>query len=107
MNQENRNYVTELVLFKLKEGVDINTFLQASADVSDMLKTDLPGFIDRSLEHTQDESMWVDIVRWESMDQALEAMKIVESKQEFQPFVSLIETKDVQMFHLKPAQIVN
>jgi hypothetical protein len=105
MNQTNGQYVTELVLFKLKEGVDKNTFLRAAHDLNHVLKADILGFISRSLEHTEDEEEWVDIVRWESMDNALEAMKIVESKSEFQSFVSLIEPKNAQIFHLIPAQL--
>ena len=67
--------VIELVLFKLKEGVSEEQFLKASDEVNTSFLSLQKGYINRKLAKNED--AWMDIVLWETMDDAMNAAKLV------------------------------
>jgi len=107
MGYENQQYVMELVLFKLKEGTDKDRFYQAASDLSEALQTDIPGFIGRTLLHTEDEAEWSDIIHWSNMETAMNAMEQLKSVPAFHTFVSMIDTEEIIMKHLVPTHLNN
>lgn len=103
MNDQQK--VMELVVFKLKAGADIKIFKAAASELNQVLKKEIPGYLDRSLLHTPDGDQWVDVVYWSSMELALGAMKYLEARVEFQSFCTWIDMQQTSMYHLVPATI--
>ncbi|MDY8025913.1 hypothetical protein [Paenibacillus polymyxa] len=99
---KDKRYVMELVLFKLKEGTDKESFHKAATELSDVLQTQLPGFKERQLLHTSDETQWTDIVYWSDMQMAVSAMEKLKSVPAFQTFASMIDSKEIHLLHLIP-----
>ncbi len=105
MEHVDRQYVMEIVLFKLREGTDKLRFCEAAAALTDFLQAEQSGFKGRSLLHTPDESQWTDIVYWSDMEAARSAMDQLKSNSAFQTFVSMIDPAGITMRHLIPAHL--
>ncbi|UNK16122.1 hypothetical protein MNQ98_16430 [Paenibacillus sp. N3/727] len=105
MEQVNQHYVMEMVLFRLKEGTDKNSFCQAAAALTEVLQTEFSGFKTRTLLHTPDETQWTDIIYWSDMEMALTAMNQLKSVPAFQTFVSMIDSREIMLQHLIPANL--
>jgi len=105
MELEKQNYVMEVVLFELKEGVDKRRFCQAAAALTEVLKLEVSGFEGRTLLHTSDESQWTDIIYWCDMESALVAMEKLKTTSEFQIFVSMIDSREITQRHLVPTNL--
>jgi hypothetical protein len=58
--------ITEIIEYKLKEGVDEQQFLIEAQKYHAYFKETFKGFID--LEFTQGENGWINIMHWESME---------------------------------------
>ncbi|UZM97931.1 hypothetical protein OL548_23875 [Lysinibacillus sp. MHQ-1] len=86
MELEKQNYVMEVVLFELKEGIDKHRFCQAAAALTELLKLEISGFKGRTLLHTFNENQWTDIIYWGDMDSARSAMEKLKSMSAFQIF---------------------
>ncbi|MFZ3087814.1 MAG: hypothetical protein WA123_07090 [Methylotenera sp.] len=61
----------EVVTYKLVAGSDPTAFVTANGKVNEWLKKQ-PGFMTRELSYLYDDS-WLDIVHWESADNAKQA----------------------------------
>lgn len=105
MELEYQNYVMEVVLFELKEGIDKHRFCQAAAALTDLLKDEISGFEGRTLLHTFDESQWTDIIYWYDKDSALGAMEKLKSKSVFQIFVTMIDSRAITQRYLIPTNL--
>ncbi|MGG4146356.1 hypothetical protein ABEW34_24935 [Paenibacillus algorifonticola] len=103
MEQNQQNYVLELVLITLKEGTEKSLFCQAASALSEALKAQVPGFKKRSLMHTADESQWTDMVYWSDMKSAMAALGQLKALPEFRSFAAMIDTREITMRHLIPA----
>ncbi len=88
--------VLEVARFKVKVG-DEERMLAARPAMEAALERECPGFV--SLVLSREGDTWVDIVRWESREQALAAMDKVMSLPECQAMFSLID-EVVAMEHL-------
>ncbi|MCL2863025.1 MAG: hypothetical protein FWE54_02910 [Methanimicrococcus sp.] len=64
--------VVEFVTFKLKKGVSEQQFLEASDELNVNFLALQKGYISRKLIRTGE--TWADIVLWETMDDAMNAM---------------------------------
>lgn len=58
--------ITEIIEYKLKEGVDEVEFLEEAQRYYAYFKATFTGFID--LEFTKGENCWINIMHWESME---------------------------------------
>jgi hypothetical protein len=58
--------ITEIIEYKLKEGVDEEQFLMEAQNFHAYFKASFKGFID--LEFAKGENGWVNIIHWESME---------------------------------------
>lgn len=105
MEHKDQQYVMEIVLFELREGMDKQLFLQAAAALSEVLQAGIPGFKGRTLLHTPDEIQWTDIIYWSDMEMALLAMEQLKFAPDFQNFVSMIDSREITQRHLIPAKL--
>lgn len=58
--------ITEIIEYKLKEGVDEELFLAEAQKYYNYFKATFPGFLD--LEFNKGENGWINIMHWESME---------------------------------------
>lgn len=96
--------VLELVMFRLKADTDPIQFVAAARELEQLLVSQIPGFLRRSLMCTKDGSNWTDLIYWTDMTSAESALKRLPSTTEFRDFASMIDSKDMVMRHLMPAQ---
>lgn len=68
--------VIELVSFKLKKGISEEQFLEASDKLNASFLSLQKGYVERKLVKKED--TWTDIVLWETMEDAMNAMKAAE-----------------------------
>ena len=64
-----QNKILELVVFQLADGVTDEEFLETTQPVSEWVAAQ-PGFISRDLSEVTDGTKWVEVVWWETLEQA-------------------------------------
>ena len=90
--------VLELVVYKLKEGVAREQFLGTNGAVSTWISKQ-PGFVSRDLVYDSDGDRWVDVVWWETMEQAQAANEKSMTSESCQPMFALIDMESALMLH--------
>ncbi|WP_051303813.1 antibiotic biosynthesis monooxygenase family protein [Calidithermus chliarophilus] len=90
----------EVVVFKLKEGVSDEAFLQAAAALNPELKR-MPGFLKRELGKDAG-GTWVDILHWSSLEAAMQALEGMADAPGMAPFMELIDAAQDSMLHVEP-----
>lgn len=90
----------EIVIFKLNVGVNDAEFMALARRLEGWLQQ-VGGFIDRELSKN-DEGLWVDIVRWHSLPEALAAAEQIMAAPEGQAFGSAIDPDSITMIHAGP-----
>ena len=88
----------ELVVIQLAEGVTNEEFLQTVGPVSEWIKTQ-PGFISRDLVRDTEGNKWVEVVWWESLEQAKAAAEVAMTSETCAPMFSKIDFEKVQALH--------
>jgi antibiotic biosynthesis monooxygenase (ABM) superfamily enzyme len=94
----NAGKVLELVVYKLNEGVSREQFLATNGPASAWLR-DQPGFISRELAHESEGDRWVDVVWWDTLDNATTAAEHALSSESCSPMFALIDTESMLMLH--------
>lgn len=94
--------VLELVVYKLKEGVSDEQFLGTNGAVSSWISKQ-PGFISRELVYDGEGDRWVDVIWWETMEQAHAASELSMASESCQPMFALIDMESALMLHGVPA----
>lgn len=90
--------VIELVVFRLRDGVDEQAFLRAADALMPDLEA-LGGYISRRLLKAED-GHWVDILSWTSLDAAKRAAEAILAVPSCAPFLGMIDETDVTFLHL-------
>ncbi len=90
--------VLELVVFKLNEGVSREQFLATNDAVSAWIRTQ-PGFISRELSYDAEGDRWIDVVWWESLEQAQAAAEEAMTSEDCAPMFALIDMESTLMVH--------
>lgn len=93
----------EVVLFKLKPGVEDMTFVAAAEAMLPDLRT-VPGFVRRELLRG-DEDLWVDVVHWRSLSEALAAMDLMMTQPSAGPFMAALDEQSIEMLHLQQVHV--
>lgn len=93
--------VIEMVIFETKEGVLEERVLQLFNTLNDVLIVDVEGFIKRSLTKDSMQGKWVEMIWWESMKAAQDALKKVPKLEEFHTYCSILKEQEMIMFHLE------
>jgi|SRR5262245_28619875 len=94
--------VLELVVYELNEGVTREQFLGTNDAVSSWISKQ-PGFISRELVYDAQGDRWVDVIWWETMDQAHAAAELSLTSESCSPMFALIEMESALMLHGEPA----
>lgn len=87
----------ELALFRSRQGVSQAEVLEASQQLSRWLQRQ-SGFLYRSLSQ-QEDGLWVDVVYWQSLEQAQAASAGFMQASESQALMALIEPDSVHLSH--------
>lgn len=88
----------ELVVFRLAEGVSHEEFMATVDSVSEWVQTQ-PGFISRELSYSADSGKYVEVVYWETLEQAERAGQASESSEQCLPMFNTIRIDDMQFLH--------
>jgi hypothetical protein len=92
--------IHEVVVFRLKEGVTREAFLDAVRPTQEWLARQ-PGMQSRTLlEPTDDRGVWVDTAVWDSLEEAQSAMERFAVEMADCEFEQLLDQESVQMLHL-------
>lgn len=87
----------EMVLFRLKPGVDRDT-VQAVSDQANTWLREQPGFLSR--EVLEDESgQWIDMLRWASLNDALAAAEAFTGTPVAAAYMGLVDEESIRMLH--------
>jgi antibiotic biosynthesis monooxygenase (ABM) superfamily enzyme len=92
----------EIIIYRLKPGVDRDQFMEISTRATDWLRQ-RPGYLGRELLE-DDNGQWVDLVRWVTMDDALAAASAFMEVPEALAFMDAVVPESVTMLH--PRRIV-
>ncbi len=92
--------IIEIAQFKLGAGVNEEEFLQEAEEVQKNFLEKQSGYIDRELLKS-DDGLWVDVLHWNSMEEALEAAEVMIKNPKTQGFILKIDSSSVKMLHLK------
>lgn len=92
--------VYEIVLYQLKPGVEREKLLAVSERAAEWLRTQ-PGYLTREL--LQDQSgVWVDMLRWASLDEALAAATAFNETAEAAAYMDVVDPDSIRMMHALP-----
>ncbi len=94
--------VLELVVYQLREGVSREQFLGTNDAVSSWISQQ-PGFISRELVYDAEGDRWVDVIWWESLQQAQAASERSMTSESCSPMFALIDKESALMLHGTPA----
>jgi hypothetical protein len=90
--------VLELVVFKLSEGVSSEQLL-GTVDAVSNWAGEQPGFVSRELAHDPEGDRWIDVVWWETMEDAQTAAEVAMSSESCAPMFALIDLESTLMIH--------
>ncbi len=96
------NHTLEVALFRLKEGTDQEAFLAATDATNTALKQ-YGGFIRREVL-TSEDGQWLDLVYWNSLEEALSAAEQILSDPSCHPFLEMLDMESVTMLHMHPVR---
>jgi antibiotic biosynthesis monooxygenase (ABM) superfamily enzyme len=94
--------VLELVVYQLHEGVSREQFLGTNDPVSSWISQQ-PGFISRELVYDAEGDRWVDVIWWETLEQAQAASERSMTSESCSPMFALIDMESALMLHGTPA----
>jgi len=95
----NNQPVYEIVVFKAQADVTTEQVLLSAQSIQSTLES-YTGYISRDLIQA-DNDQWVDIVKWESLEDAQFAAEDIMSKPEAATFMTIIDTASINMMHGK------
>lgn len=94
--------VLELVVFELNDGVSREHFLSTNDAVSAWIAKQ-PGFVSRDLSYDAEGDRWIDVIWWESLENAGAAAELAMSSESCAPMFALIDMESLLMLHGEPA----
>lgn len=94
--------VLELVVFKLTEGISREEFLRTNDAVSTWV-AEQPGFVSRELSYDVEGDRWIDVLWWESLENAGAASELALSSESCAPMFAQIDMDSILMLHGVPA----
>ncbi len=92
-------------MFKLKDGLNEADFVEAAKGVEPFVQK-MSGFVRRQLLQGED-GQWIDIVHWNSLDEALQATEAVMQEPTYHTFIGMIDESTMTMHHLRQAYTLN
>lgn len=92
--------VVELAQFKAKDGISDAEVLTASQEAHEGFLAKQKGYVTRELLKSKD-GEWVDIVHWETMEDAQAAMNAFMGHPSTKKFAEVIDPASIKMMHLE------
>lgn len=92
--------VVELVTYQLKPGTEEAAFL-AAVEQSNQFLRNCAGFVERRVARETGLPIWLDMVLWETMEQALSAASQFNHQPETETFNNLIDRNSAMMTHFE------
>jgi heme-degrading monooxygenase HmoA len=92
--------IIELAQFKTKSGVNDAEVLGASQEAHDGFLAKQKGYISRELLKSS-EGEWIDIVHWETIEDAQTAMNSFMGHHSTKRFAEIVDPPSIKMMHLK------
>ncbi|MDE6475856.1 MAG: antibiotic biosynthesis monooxygenase [Erysipelotrichaceae bacterium] len=96
-----RKNVMEMVIFQTQNGVKEEQFLQLFDELNKVLESSVAGFMKRSLTKDSTQDKWVEMVWWESMEAAQQAMEKLPQVEQFQKYCAHLVEEGMMMFYLE------
>jgi hypothetical protein len=96
--QHRDGHVVEIAIFKVKEGVTRAQLLGTVDAVSEWVKRQ-PGFVSRDLTYSADSDSWIDVIWWESLEQAHAAAEAAMTSESCAPMFAAIDLEGTEMLH--------
>jgi antibiotic biosynthesis monooxygenase (ABM) superfamily enzyme len=93
--------VLELVVYKLHDGISPERFLGTNDAASSWISKQ-PGFISRELVYDAEGDRWVDVIWWETLEQAQAASERSMTSESCSPMFALIDMESALMLHGTP-----
>ena len=90
--------VLELVIFKLKPGVTREELLATNDALSNWARQQ-PGFISREQAYDAQGDRWIDLLWWQTIEDAHAASEAALSSESCAPMFALIDEATIQMIH--------
>jgi hypothetical protein len=90
--------VLELVVFKLNPGVTREQFVATLDPVSQWIASQ-PGFVSRELSYDAEGNRWIEVIWWETMDQAGAAAERAMTSETCAPMFALLDMESTLMVH--------
>ena len=94
--------VLELVVYQLHKGVSREQFLGTNDAVSSWIRQQ-PGFLSRELVYDAEGDRWVDVIWWETLEQAQAASERSMTSESCSPMFALINMDSALLLHGIPA----
>ena len=94
--------VLELVVYQLHKGVSREEFLGTNDAVSSWIRQQ-PGFLSRELVYDAEGDRWVDVIWWETLEQAQAASERSMTSESCSPMFALINMDSALLLHGIPA----
>jgi hypothetical protein len=88
----------EIVTYKLNDSVSDGAFMKASEDMERQFAAKQKGFVTR-IVGMSDSGEWVDVVTWETMEDALAASEAAMKSPACAPMFAMIEESSIKMHH--------
>ncbi len=92
--------VVEIAQFELASGVTDEEFIKEAEVVQRDFLEKQSGYIDRELLKDKN-GLWIDILHWDSMEEAKKAAEVMIKNPKAQGFIQKIHLPSVKMFHLE------
>ncbi len=93
--------IIEVVTFQAKEGVSETQLLELSNAFGEALKREVKGFIKRTLTKHCTEDKWVELVWWESMNDAKAALETAPKTPEFHKYCAVLIEDGSTIYYLE------
>jgi hypothetical protein len=94
--------VLELVVYQLHKGVSREQFLGTNDAVSSWIRQQ-PGFLSRALVYDAEGDRWVDVIWWQTLEQAQAASQRSMTSESCSPMFALINMDSALLLHGIPA----
>ena len=92
--------IIEVVVFQSKKGVSEAQLLELSDAFGEALKREIKGFVKRTLTKNCSQDKWVELVWWDSMEDAQAALETAPKMAEFEKYCTVLED-DSDIFYLE------
>ena len=90
----------EIVIYKTKDGVSDADFIKAGADMEEHFAKKQKGFVRRTLAKSENGD-WVDVVYWDTMDDALKASEAAMKSLVCAPMFGMVDDDSIKMYHFE------